>query len=101
KQQFVPGDRGRILLPLVFCRECGQEYYCVRVSRSQETRKRGFTPRDLSDHLSDAEEGEAGFLYASTTDSWPFDTEALMQRLPDDWLEEHARAPRGRAHTSP
>ena len=23
KQQFVPGARGRILLPLVFCRECG------------------------------------------------------------------------------
>ena len=26
QQQFVPGDR-RSLLPLVFCRECGQEYY--------------------------------------------------------------------------
>ena len=25
-QQFVPGDRSRILLPIVFCRECGQEY---------------------------------------------------------------------------
>jgi ATP-dependent helicase YprA (DUF1998 family)/very-short-patch-repair endonuclease len=101
KQQFVPGDRGRILLPLVFCRECGQEYYCVRVSRSQETRKRVFTPRDLSDHLSDAEEGEAGFLYASTTDSWPFDTEAMMQRLPDDWLEEHRGALRVRANRRP
>jgi ATP-dependent helicase YprA (DUF1998 family) len=29
-QQFVPGDRDRYLLPLVFCRECGQEYYSVR-----------------------------------------------------------------------
>jgi ATP-dependent helicase YprA (DUF1998 family) len=28
-QQYVPGDRDRVLLPLVFCRECGQEYYCV------------------------------------------------------------------------
>ena len=28
-QQFVPGDRDRLLLPLAFCRECGQEYYTV------------------------------------------------------------------------
>ncbi|RLC07516.1 MAG: hypothetical protein DRH43_11640, partial [Deltaproteobacteria bacterium] len=28
-QQFVPGDRSRVLLPLAFYRECGQEYYCV------------------------------------------------------------------------
>ena len=29
-QQFVPGDRSRVLLPLVFCRECGQEYFVVK-----------------------------------------------------------------------
>ena len=30
-QQYVPGsDRKRVLLPLAFCRECGQEYYLVR-----------------------------------------------------------------------
>jgi hypothetical protein len=101
KQQFVPGDRGRILLPLVFCRECGQEYYCVRLSRSPETRKRVCTPRELSDHLSDAKEGEAGFLYASAPDPWPLDTEAVMQRLPDDWLEEHRGALRVRANRRP
>jgi ATP-dependent helicase YprA (DUF1998 family)/very-short-patch-repair endonuclease len=96
KQQFVPGDRRRILLPLVFCRECGQEYYCVRVSRSPETRKRVCTPRELSDHLSD-EEGEAGFLYASASDPWPLDAEAVMQRLPDDWLEERPYGPTAHA----
>jgi ATP-dependent helicase YprA (DUF1998 family) len=31
-QTFVPGDRDRVLLPLAFCRECGQEYYSVTVS---------------------------------------------------------------------
>src|SRR5205085_10505161 len=31
-QQYVPGDRERALLPLVLCRECGQEYYCVRAT---------------------------------------------------------------------
>jgi hypothetical protein len=30
-QNFVPEDRTHLLFPLVFCRECGQEYYAVRV----------------------------------------------------------------------
>jgi hypothetical protein len=31
RQQFVPGSgKSEVLLLLVFCRECGQEYYCVR-----------------------------------------------------------------------
>jgi hypothetical protein len=29
-QKFEPGDRGKVLLPIVFCRGCGQEYYLVR-----------------------------------------------------------------------
>jgi hypothetical protein len=29
-QKFVPGDRAKLLAPLAFCRECGQEYYTVR-----------------------------------------------------------------------
>src|SRR5262249_21753921 len=28
-QQYVPGDRNKILLPLVFCRHCGQPYYRI------------------------------------------------------------------------
>ena len=28
-QTYKPGDRSRVLLPLAFCRECGQEYYTV------------------------------------------------------------------------
>jgi ATP-dependent helicase YprA (DUF1998 family) len=87
-QQFVPSDRQRILLPLVFCRECGQEYYCVRVSRSAETRLRVFARRELSDTQSDTQ-SEAGFLYVSSTNPWPLATAEMMQRLPDDWLEEH------------
>ncbi|MGH7822428.1 MAG: DEAD/DEAH box helicase, partial [Candidatus Binatia bacterium] len=85
-QQFVPGDRARVLLPLVFCRECGQEYYCVRLIR--EDARRRFTPRELSDRL-DEEGTEAGFLHASSTTPWPTDADAVRERLPDDWLEEH------------
>jgi len=82
-QRFVPdGQRARVLLPLVFCRECGQEYYCVRIS--DEGR---FVPRELNDQGHD--EGQAGFLYASQENPWPeHDEEQLLERLPDDWIEE-------------
>jgi len=88
-QQFVPGERGRLLLPLVFCRECGQEYYCVRHGKDPESGDRVFGPRDLSDQQPDEEEGEPGFLYVSTEDPWPEDPAELIRRLPDEWLEEH------------
>lgn len=38
-QKFVPGDRSRSLLPLVFCRECGQEYYVVRRIKDSDTKE--------------------------------------------------------------
>jgi ATP-dependent helicase YprA (DUF1998 family)/very-short-patch-repair endonuclease len=85
-QQFVPGDRTRLLLPLAFCRECGQEYYTVRAVVDPQTKRRSFIARELSDR-STTEEGEAGFLYLSTTMPWPDDPEALLERLPDDWID--------------
>src|SRR5947209_7634117 len=81
RQQFVPGDRERVLLPLVFCRECGQEYYCVRLKDGQ------FIPRELNDQLNG--DGKAGFLYYSEENPWPLDEDAIKERLPDEWLEEH------------
>lgn len=86
-QQFVPGDRNRILLPLVFCRECGQEYYCVRRLTGGEENERLFTGRDLTEQLND-EESEAGFLYQNETNPWSDDEQAILEKLPVDWLEE-------------
>jgi len=86
-QQFVPGDRSRVLLPLVFCRECGQEYYCVRRAAHAETHHHAFTSRELSDRISGDDE-QAGFLHVSTTRPWPSDVDEVLSRLPDDWLEE-------------
>ncbi|MCK4546152.1 MAG: DEAD/DEAH box helicase [Candidatus Eisenbacteria sp.] len=87
-QQYVPGDRTRVLLPLVFCRECGQEYYCVRATRGVGDKHRVFEPRELGDRLSD-EDSEAGFIYASAEGPWPVDLEEVLTRLPEDWLEEY------------
>ena len=87
-QQFVPGDRSRLLLPLVFCRECGQEYYSVRMTIDDEADVRVFTPRGATDLQAEGDE-EPGFLHVSAAEPWPTDPEAVLARLPDDWLEEH------------
>lgn len=84
-QKFVPNDRSRALIPLVFCRECGQEYYLVRKVRERETGVNQFVSREFEDRTDD-EEGEAGYLYLSAEDPWLPDT--IYDRLPEDWLEE-------------
>lgn len=90
-QQFKPGSREHVLLPLVFCRECGQEYYSVRRITSKEAQPDYFTPRQLNDQLSD-DESEAGFLYFSTDRPFPAEEAEIINdnRIPDDWLEERS-----------
>ena len=75
-QQFVPGDRDRVLLPLVFCRECGQEYYSVRMTVDAEKGLRVFTPRASTDLQADADE-RAGYLHVSAAEPWPTDPETV------------------------
>ena len=89
-QQYVPGYRDRILLPLVFCRECGQEYYCVSKTHDSDNDQWKLEPRELSDTASEVS-SEPGFLYLSNSNPWPDDFEAMQDRLPDDWLEDHPR----------
>ena len=94
-QQFVPGNRDRILFPLCFCRECGQEYYSARIDTSGSERK--ITPREFRDHLSD-DDNEAGYVYVSTSKPWPTNVDEIIERLPDDWLEQHNDTSRIRSH---
>jgi ATP-dependent helicase YprA (DUF1998 family)/very-short-patch-repair endonuclease len=84
-QWFVPNDRHKILLPLAFCRECGQEYYLVRRSEYEEGKIR-YLPRGLTDNIDD-DGGEPGFLHIGTTDPWPSEGAQVLERLPDAWLE--------------
>lgn len=84
-QQFVPGQREKVLLPMVFCRECGQEYYIVRRLRDSKTGLCRYIPRELGDM--NGEEGEPGFLYFSDERPWIEEEEALRERLPEDWFE--------------
>lgn len=85
-QQYVPdSERSRVLLPLAFCRECGQDYYLVRRTTDEDGVTRHI-PRDLSDRLKD-DDSEAGFLYINTEDPWPTDPQDEIQRVPDAWIE--------------
>ncbi|WP_134389851.1 DEAD/DEAH box helicase [Methylacidiphilum sp. Yel] len=81
EQQYVPGDRTRWLIPLVFCRECGQEYYAVREIRDDGGRT-VFEPREPWER----EEGSA-YLYLAPDDPWPEEPEAVLERIPGDWFD--------------
>ena len=67
----------KILVPLAFCRECGQDYLIVRRTVS------GFEAGNEAD-LSD---GETGYLYVSDDQPWPEDPVAAIRdaRLPYSW----------------
>jgi very-short-patch-repair endonuclease len=85
-QQFVPGsDRSRVLLPVAFCRECGQEYYSVRRGQNENGRTT-YLERALSDRLEN-DDGEPGYLYISENAPWPDNASDFIPKLPDTWLE--------------
>ncbi|MFJ8042140.1 DEAD/DEAH box helicase [Kitasatospora sp. NPDC096147] len=78
-QLRVPGEKEKLLLPLSFCRECGQDYLTVaRVTDHQGT---SFRRRQEGD-------GDNGYLYVSDSAPWPATREQMTAdpRLPDTWL---------------
>jgi ATP-dependent helicase YprA (DUF1998 family) len=82
-QEFVPGSGGgERLYPLVFCRECGQEYYAV-VRRSTD---QGYIYGSYRRDFTDNPDAEIGYLYLNTRDPWP-DHPDDLPRLPDTWVE--------------
>jgi ATP-dependent helicase YprA (DUF1998 family)/very-short-patch-repair endonuclease len=86
-QQYVPdGKRDRFLYPLVFCRECGQEFYRVIMSKNEETGSTFFEARVEDDLLEDNK--AFGYLYLNHDDPWPENLEEQIERLPDNWIEE-------------
>ncbi len=84
-QKFVPNHRDEVLLPLVFCRECGQAYYVVRKFKDSETRSNIFIAREFEDRA-DEEASERGYLYLSADDPWL--PEKIIEKVPEEWLEE-------------
>lgn len=96
-QRFAPSSRAKVLMPLAFCRECGQEYYVVqRESRSDDSDrlvKREMRDREKTDTI------KPGYLYISSASPWPDDDEdELVDRVPQAWVEEHHGANRIKRH---
>ncbi|GAA4936960.1 DEAD/DEAH box helicase [Streptomonospora halophila] len=80
-QVSVPGRRDKALLPLAFCRECGQEY--IVVARSTKTTA---PPSYSARQEQDAGGGDDvnGYLYVCDDHPWPADP-IEAGRLPDSW----------------
>lgn len=93
-QRYKPGsERQTILYPLVFCRECGQEFYSVRLLKGSEDQPiHRLEPRDFHDRESE-DDNEAGYLYINSENPWPTDIEDILKRVPDDWLEIRKSGP--------
>lgn len=87
-RRYTGGDQQRRLLyPMVFCRECGQEYLPVRGRGGEES---GFEPRRLSD-LAAGDAERIGFLYPAQDHPWPDEAdEGFLDRVPTAWLETGA-----------
>lgn len=87
-QVFCPEDRAKILLPMCFCRECGQEYFSVYRASDPETGVDRFVPREAHDR-NEIPNQEAGFLHFDDQSPWPAatDTDAIIDRLPQEWIE--------------
>ena len=79
-QYKITGDR--LLFPLLFCRECGQDYYAVRWN----TDKDEITPLLPSAIDNDSDEDiEEGYLTLDEPDLWSDDD---LDSLPDNWFRE-------------
>jgi ATP-dependent helicase YprA (DUF1998 family)/very-short-patch-repair endonuclease len=89
-QQFVPdSQRTKVLLPLAFCRECGQEYYSVRRRVDEDGRAR-FDPREVGDRF-EVDGAEPGYLYISDAEPWPTDPTEVLAWLPETWIEQNKK----------
>ena len=89
-QRFVPGTREKLLYPLVFCRECGQEYYGVRMTGEDGSY---LFDSPMGEQLDD-ESVSTGYLYVNYAQPWSEVPEVLLDHVPDDWVEEVGGGPR-------
>jgi serine/threonine protein kinase/very-short-patch-repair endonuclease len=84
-QLVQPGSGGKILLPLAFCRECGQDY--LTVWRTTKNDRIVYEPR--RDTAASGGRAGDGYLYIDTDRPWPRTPELAIaeRRLPESWLE--------------
>ncbi|WP_217995766.1 DEAD/DEAH box helicase [Kribbia dieselivorans] len=81
-QVAAPGQPSKLLYPLSFCRECGQEY--LAVARTERHGQITFRPR--RDRDASGGEQDDGYLFISTDNPWP-EQPVTEDRLPDSWVD--------------
>lgn len=86
-QKYVPGDRSRVLFPVVFCRECGREYYRV-VKRERSLNHPLISPWANDDDIANDPDAETGYIFLNSNAPFPEDRDEILDRIPEDWLEE-------------
>jgi len=96
RQHFVPGDRSRVLFPLAFCRQCGAEYYTVR--RIGEGAIQRIEPRDFDDKQPPTRDSKDGYLYLRSDPAWPEASDAILDRVPEEWVDENNGVRRIKSH---
>ncbi|MFE3769597.1 protein kinase [Streptomyces sp. NPDC059122] len=83
-----PDSGGKLLMPLAFCRECGQEYLTVWRNEPNDTSGavRYEARRDTS--ATGGRQGD-GYLYIDHDRPWPASIQYAVddRRLPESWLE--------------
>lgn len=92
-QVAVPDAPTKILFPLAFCRECGQEYAIV----TRRTVNGVTTYHPGSARQKSGQQSQDGYLYISTDQPWPVDP-VVEGRLPDDWVVDDSVIPRRVKH---
>ena len=88
-ERFVPDSKQqRVLLPLAFCRECGQDYYVAHRQPTNDGSR--LIRRDINDNEK-RDPIVAGFLYVSDDDPWPEDPVEAAELLPAEWFDPKTR----------
>jgi superfamily II DNA/RNA helicase/very-short-patch-repair endonuclease len=94
-QEFQPGDRGKLLFNLAFCRECGQEYFPVWATVENKTAT-FISKREISEKSHTNDEVQSGFFMLDPDQD--FDPDDLDGGYPEDWLEFIEGVPRLKSH---
>ncbi|HEX7160319.1 MAG TPA: DEAD/DEAH box helicase, partial [Trebonia sp.] len=92
-----PNSGGKLLFPLAFCRECGQEYLVVW-RRAKDGAVTYHSRRDavVAGEQDEDDEGDGGnrtytdgYLYVSSDAPWPRDRDTVIadRRIPESWFE--------------
>lgn len=93
-QQYLPGsDQPKRLYPVYFCRECGQDYYGVRLR--EDDGNQILLPRDIDDIAAVKEEdaadpdseGEKTGFFLLTPQDPDFTFTGNVEDYPESWLE--------------